>query len=443
MDENGKLLDFNDNPVPEVLLDSRIVRYRTLDVMVKMLEESAAADGGGGHKIDEAASTTGEFAECQKRNTRQTGSLPSVILQTLGKGKRKEKIIRVAPKIPHPPSAPNPTPAPVSLPHLLHRPVPRSSRNRLPLPSSLRFRPLPLPLRRRPPPFPSSLSGATAAPPLLPLRRRPLPLPFSSLQIRSPLLPPPPPSPGLPPPAGAPPRVRRRQIRYAPLRIRRNLSWPHPPLLRPRAPAAARSRLAWGSAWGSSGCVGGGGGGGLVAEGLPSWIWQPLPSLFRPQVHRREGPPQAARHQGGEEVRADDWRREEEHGAPDPQAPGDDERGGGCVVVVVAATGVAEAAWWCGDGGVVVWRRERVAAAVECWLLFFFIFFENKVCRVFFGTRRKLCRVPDQNTQQKVTLPTESLPCAVCRVLHSANGSPSVFCSSPSAGGTRQLSCVP
>ncbi|CAL4975063.1 unnamed protein product [Urochloa decumbens] len=56
MGENRKLLDFYDDLIPEVLVDSRKVRYRTLDVMVKMLEESVA---GGGHNIDEIASTTG------------------------------------------------------------------------------------------------------------------------------------------------------------------------------------------------------------------------------------------------------------------------------------------------------------------------------------------------------------------------------------------------
>ncbi|KAF8697582.1 hypothetical protein HU200_035768 [Digitaria exilis] len=56
MDDNHMLLDIDDDTIPEALLDSHKVRYRTLEIMFKMLEESA---DGGGHKIDEAATTTG------------------------------------------------------------------------------------------------------------------------------------------------------------------------------------------------------------------------------------------------------------------------------------------------------------------------------------------------------------------------------------------------
>lgn len=59
MDQNHMVIDFDDDP-SDVLVDSRIVRYRTLDVMVPLLEESAAAaSDSGGHKIDEAANITG------------------------------------------------------------------------------------------------------------------------------------------------------------------------------------------------------------------------------------------------------------------------------------------------------------------------------------------------------------------------------------------------
>lgn len=60
MGENRMLIDFDDDR-SDVLVDSRIVRYRTLDVMFHMLEESSTAggSGGGGHKIYGAANTIG------------------------------------------------------------------------------------------------------------------------------------------------------------------------------------------------------------------------------------------------------------------------------------------------------------------------------------------------------------------------------------------------
>lgn len=61
MGKNHMLLDFYDDPIPKVIVDSRIVRLRTLDVMFDMLEGSAAAASGGGHKIDVEANTDVQY----------------------------------------------------------------------------------------------------------------------------------------------------------------------------------------------------------------------------------------------------------------------------------------------------------------------------------------------------------------------------------------------
>jgi hypothetical protein len=48
MSETNKPVDFSDDPIPDEIVDSRIVRYRTLNVMINILEESSAA----GHRSD-------------------------------------------------------------------------------------------------------------------------------------------------------------------------------------------------------------------------------------------------------------------------------------------------------------------------------------------------------------------------------------------------------
>jgi len=50
----------------------------------------------------------------------------------------------------------------------------------------------------------------------------------------------------------------------------------------------------------------------------------------------------------------------------------------------------------------------------------------------------KVCRVPEKRHSAKPASPVEERPCALCRVLHSANNLPSVFLSLPSVCDTRQ-----
>ncbi|XP_071675857.1 uncharacterized protein [Lolium perenne] len=50
MSQNNKPLDFEDDPIPDEIIDSRIVRYRTFNVMINLLEESSAA--AAGYKFD-------------------------------------------------------------------------------------------------------------------------------------------------------------------------------------------------------------------------------------------------------------------------------------------------------------------------------------------------------------------------------------------------------
>lgn len=50
MSQNNKPLDFEDDPLPDEIIDSRIVRYRTFNVMINLLEESSAA--AAGYKFD-------------------------------------------------------------------------------------------------------------------------------------------------------------------------------------------------------------------------------------------------------------------------------------------------------------------------------------------------------------------------------------------------------
>lgn len=65
MRENNKLVDFFDDPVPDEIGDSPLVRYKTLDFVVDILEKSSAAGrngpGGDGNGVaaDGAANTTG------------------------------------------------------------------------------------------------------------------------------------------------------------------------------------------------------------------------------------------------------------------------------------------------------------------------------------------------------------------------------------------------
>lgn len=50
----------------------------------------------------------------------------------------------------------------------------------------------------------------------------------------------------------------------------------------------------------------------------------------------------------------------------------------------------------------------------------------------------KVCRVPEKRHSAKPASPVEEKPCALCRVLHSANNLPSVFLPLPSVCDTRQ-----
>jgi len=50
----------------------------------------------------------------------------------------------------------------------------------------------------------------------------------------------------------------------------------------------------------------------------------------------------------------------------------------------------------------------------------------------------KVCRVPEKRHSAKPASPVEERPCALCRVLHSANNLPSVFLPLPSVCDTRQ-----
>jgi hypothetical protein len=65
MRKNNKLVDFFDDPVPDEIGDSPLVRYKTLDFVVDILEKSSAAGrsgpGGDGDGVaaDGAANTTG------------------------------------------------------------------------------------------------------------------------------------------------------------------------------------------------------------------------------------------------------------------------------------------------------------------------------------------------------------------------------------------------
>ncbi|XP_066360523.1 uncharacterized protein [Miscanthus floridulus] len=65
MRKNNKLVDFYDDPVPDEIGDSPVVRYKTLDFVVDILEKSSAAGrsgpGGDGDGVaaDGAANTTG------------------------------------------------------------------------------------------------------------------------------------------------------------------------------------------------------------------------------------------------------------------------------------------------------------------------------------------------------------------------------------------------
>jgi hypothetical protein len=54
-----------------------------------------------------------------------------------------------------------------------------------------------------------------------------------------------------------------------------------------------------------------------------------------------------------------------------------------------------------------------------------------------------LCRVPDKKHSAKTPLPARILPCALCRVWHSAKALLSVFRPLPSARDTRQGVCLP
>jgi len=47
MRENNKLVDFFDDPVPDEIGDSPLVRYKTLDFVVDILEKSSAAGRNG------------------------------------------------------------------------------------------------------------------------------------------------------------------------------------------------------------------------------------------------------------------------------------------------------------------------------------------------------------------------------------------------------------
>ena len=51
MSENNKPIDFYDFLIPDEIVDSRIVRYQTLNVMINILEESSSA-AAAGHKIE-------------------------------------------------------------------------------------------------------------------------------------------------------------------------------------------------------------------------------------------------------------------------------------------------------------------------------------------------------------------------------------------------------
>ena len=54
----------------------------------------------------------------------------------------------------------------------------------------------------------------------------------------------------------------------------------------------------------------------------------------------------------------------------------------------------------------------------------------------------KVCRVPEKRHSAKPASPVEERPCALCRVLHSANNLPSVFLPLPSVCDTRQSTWV-
>ena len=59
------------------------------------------------------------------------------------------------------------------------------------------------------------------------------------------------------------------------------------------------------------------------------------------------------------------------------------------------------------------------------------------------GTRQSLCRVPDILHTAKWPFADGCLPCALCRVRHTANLLPWTFGASPCAPGTRQKGCLP